>query len=247
MQPITSYASTNDKLRLLLQGPSGAGKTTVACQFPKPYVIDIDINLGGTLRFLKENNLALPVGYDVLDKDETGAEVQLKQRYQRLNKCLLDAQTNPEVETIILDSGTTLADVLIAEVLRQQGKNLITDFKDGRQFWGFFGNLGRGFLALLTQMRKHIVLIVHEKIMTLPDGGVVYPVKVAWPGQVGQNLGIFFTNVWRCEVQSQVGGKYQWLIRTMPEYRYELKNTLGLPPTFEFKWETIQKQLDVAL
>jgi hypothetical protein len=247
MQPITSYASTNDKLRLLLQGPSGAGKTTVACQFPKPYIIDIDVNLGGTLRFLKDNNLPLPIGFDVLDRNDKGEEVPLKQRYLRLNDCLKAAQMDPNVETIVLDSGTTLTDVLVNEVLRQQGRNLVTDFKDGRQFWGFFGNLSKSFLAILTQMRKHIVLIVHEKTMTNTEGAVVYPVKIAWPGQVGQNMGIFFTNVWRCEVQSVIGGKYQWLIRTMPEYRYELKNTLGVPPTFEFKWETIQKQLDVAL
>lgn len=246
MQPIASYQNQNDKLRLLLQGPSGAGKTTLACQFPKPYIIDIDVNLGGTLRFLKERNLALPVGYDVIDKDEKGVEIPIKLRYARLDKCLKEAQLNDDIETIVLDSGTTLADVLIAEVLRQQNKTAIADFKDGRQFWGFFAILGRHFMATLTSMRKHIVLVVHERMLTTPEGSVVYPVKISWPGQVGQNIGIFFTNVWRAEVKSDVVGvqtNYTWLIRTMPEYRYELKNTLGLPPIFEFNWNLIAEKL----
>lgn len=245
MQAITDYKQ-NDKLRLALQGPSGAGKTTVACQFPKPYIVDVDVNLGGTLRFLKEHNLPMPVGFDVLDKNEKGEAIDIKQRYQRLNACLVAAQQNPEIETIVLDSGTTLSDVMIGEILRQQGKNAISDFKDGRQFWGFFAVLGRNFMATLTSMRKHIVLILHERIMTTADGSVVYPVKIAWPGQVGQNLGLFFTNVWRCEVELKPTGmktEYKWQIRTMPEYKYELKNSLGLPPLFEFKWETIAEKL----
>jgi AAA domain-containing protein len=246
MQPITEYKAENDKLRLLLQGPSGAGKTTLACQFPKPYIVDIDVNLGGSLRFLKEKGLQLPVGFDVIDRDKDGKPLDIKQRYLRLNECLLSAQIDPNIETIVLDSGTTLADVLIAEILRQQGKNAVADFKDGRQFWGFFAILGRQFMATLTAMRKHIVLVVHEKILTSADGSVVYPVKVAWPGQVGQNIGIFFTNVWRAEVQAVPVGmqtNYKWQIRTMPEFRYELKNSLGLPPLFEFNWSTIAEKL----
>jgi hypothetical protein len=241
MQPITNYADKNDKLRLLLQGSSGAGKTSCACQFPKPYVIDIDVNLGGTLRFLKERNLALPVGYDVLDKDENGVDVPLPLRYQRLSKCFAEAQKNDAIETIIIDSGTTLAPVMIAEVLRQQGKSEMT-----KREWGFFATLGQHFMATLSVMRKHIVLIAHEKTVTDANGSIVYPVKVAWPGQVGQNIGVFFTNVWRCEVQATASGmqtNYKWQIRTMPEYKYELKNTLGLPPLFEFKWETIAEKL----
>lgn len=246
MQPITEYKDSNDKLRLILQGPSGSGKTTVACQFPKPYVIDVDVNLGGTLRFLKSHGLQLPVGFNVLDRDENGVEVPMKQRYLRLDAYLKEAQLNSDIETIILDSGTTLSDVMIAEILRQQNRNAIADFKDGRQFWGFFAILGRHFMGTLASMRKHIVLTLHERVMTNESGAVVYPTKVSWPGQVGQNIGLFFTNVWRCEVQQVPTGldvKYKWQIRTMPDYRFELKNSLELPPTFEFNWNTIAEKL----
>lgn len=248
MTPISQYAEQNDKLRLILQGSSGSGKTTVACQFPGAYVIDIDVNLGGTLRFLKEAKLPLPIGFDVLDHDEKGAVVPLKQQFLRLQALVTDAIKDDRVQTIIFDSATTLADVLIGEVCRQQGKNAVTDWKDGRQFWGFFAPFCRNFFAFLSQVRKHIVLIAHEKTQLTETGAVVYPIKVAWPGQVGQNIGAFFTNVWRTEVQILPAGvnqnNYKWLIRTMPEPKYELKNTLGLPATFEFKWATIQAALD---
>lgn len=245
MTPIEQYKQ-NDKLRLLLQGPSGTGKTTLACQFPGAYVVDVDRNLGGPLRFLKNHDMKLPVGFDVLDIDESGNEVPMKFRYSRLDKLLLDAQQRQEVETIVLDSGTTLSDVLIGEVLRQQNKNAITDWKDQRQFWNFFAGVGRKFMGTLAQMRKHIVLIVHERLNTTESGAVVYPVKVAWPGQVGQNIGAFFTNVWRAEVMivpKALETTYRWQIRTKPDGKYELKDSLELPPLFEFNWKTIEDRL----
>jgi hypothetical protein len=68
MQPITNYNTKEERLRLLLLGPSGSGKTTVVCQFPKAYIIDVDVNLGGPLRFCQSHNLSVPVGYDCSDR-----------------------------------------------------------------------------------------------------------------------------------------------------------------------------------
>lgn len=246
MKPITSYSDKDDVLRLLLQGPPKSGKTVLACKFPGAYIIDIDRNLGGVLRYLRDNNLPMPVGYDHLDRDENDALIPLPLRYARLAKLLLAAQENPLVQTIVLDSGTTLSDVLIAEALRGQGKTAVADFKDGRQFWGHFAVLGKGFMAALSQMRKHIVLIVHEKTEKTAEGNVVYPIKVAWPGQVGEILGCFFTNVWRCETKIIPAGatnNYKWVVRTLPDHRYALGNTLGLPAEFEFDWKLVEAKL----
>lgn len=247
MQDISAYASDNDFLRLLLQGAPGSGKTDLACRFPSPYVIDVDVNLGGVLRRLRRDNLPLPVGFDIIDKDEKGLAIPMPARFQRLERCLNEIQSNPKVQTIIIDSGTTLVDVLIAEVCRKQGKTQISDWKDGRQFWNFFAPFCRQFFGMLTGLRRHIVLVVHESIQKNEAGAVVYPTKIAWPGQVGQNLGAFFTNNWRCENQREGFGpteKTKYLIRTSPDGRYELKNTLGLPSVMEFDWKVIQEALD---
>lgn len=248
MQPISSYADEADKLRLILQGSSGAGKTTIAAQFPGAYIIDIDVNLGGTLRFLQEKKLPLPIGFDVLDRNENVLKdgkptpVPMPDRYQRLVKLLVEAEANPLVQTVVIDSATGLSEILIAEVLRIQQKSTMS-----KQEWGYFGNCGRQFLGTLSMMRKHIVLIAHEKLKENETGQVNYPIKVAWPGQVGQNIGIWFTNVWRAQVKIQPSGltnSYKWEIETLPSQKYELKNSLGLPSTFEFKWDIIQAALD---
>src|SRR5438552_15536860 len=117
MQPISSYETSDAFIRTLFQGPPGSGKTSHACQFPGVYVADLDMNLAGPLRWLKEHNKSLPVGYDIIDRDESGKEVAPNMRYTRLAKCLQDAVVNPEVKTIVVDSATKLSDYMIAEVL----------------------------------------------------------------------------------------------------------------------------------
>jgi hypothetical protein len=249
MKDTSDYSDKDDVLRLLLQGPPKSGKTVLACKFPGAYIIDIDRNLGGVLRYLRDNKLPMPVGYDHVDRDDADALIPLPLRYARLSKLLLAAQENPLVQTIVLDSGTTLSDVLIHETLRGQGKTAVADFKDGRQFWGHFAVLGKGFMAALSQMRKHIVLICHEKTEKTAEGNVVYPIKVAWPGQVGEIIGCFFTNVWRCEtkiIPAGASNTYKWVVRTLPDHRFALGNTLGLPAEFEFDWKLVEAKLKGA-
>lgn len=248
MQPISTYA-VDDRIRVIIQGPPKAGKSVLAMQFPKPYFIDLDVNLGGPIRYAQRAGLALPVGYDTVDKDEKGLTVKPQERYIRLNKLLQEAQQNPDIETIVVDSATQLTQILVDEVCRQQGKSSPDDFKDGRQFWGFFGRLGVGVMAALKVMRKHIVLTAHEKINKDDKGNVILPIKIAWPGQLGQVIGAYFTDVWRCETKTTPRGlekDYQFIVRTMPDAMYELGNSLGLPATFEFKWETIQQKLQAT-
>lgn len=241
MQPISAYTKDNH-LRVVLQGPPGSGKSCLALQFPKPYIIDLDVNLGGPIRWAQRTGGPLPVGYDTVDRDEQGQLVPVPLRYTRLDRLLQEAQANPAIETIVIDSATNLADVLVAETLRKQNKPTMS-----KQEWGFFFTYGKALMGTLTQMRKHIVLTAHEKVNKKEDGSIAYPIKLAWPGQLGQIIGAFFTDVWRCEVQQKQKGLetvYEFVIRTMPDFQYELKNSLGLPPVFKFDWPTIAAQLN---
>lgn len=239
MQPITDYPTNEEFIRLLLQGPSGSGKTTVACQLPSAYIIDVDVNLGGPLRFCKNHGLSIPIGYNRLDIDEEGRPVPMMLRYQYLDKLVTAASVDPKIETVVLDGATGLAPVVMEEVKRQQ-----PSLKDGRHVYQFFLLATRDFIAKITQMRKNFVLIAHEKIeqdaMTQ-----ITQYRVAWPGQLGDYIGAFFTNVWRCEVEREgIPPKYKFVIRTMQDVQHHgLKNDLELPPVFTFDWNKIQERL----
>lgn len=239
MQTINSYATNDAFVRVLLQGSPGAGKTTHACQFPGVYVADCDLNLAGPLRWLTTNNKTLPVGYDTIDRDELGKEVDPKFRYTRLVKGLQEAVLNPDVKTIVVDSATKLSDYMIAEVLRQQNAQAMTI-----QHWGFYLAMWKQFISALSVAKKHFVLVAHERVeKDEVDQSLKYFVMI--PGQMGNIIGSLFTDVWRAEVSEKPGTPptYLFNVRTMPSYRFNLKNSLGLPPVFPFSWETIAEKL----
>lgn len=234
--------STDDRLRLLLQGPPGSGKSTLAFQFPKPWFFDLDHNLGGPVRFAREHGLPLPVGYDVVDRDDEGKPIERRLQFKRMVERAQALNNDPNVETFVYDSGTIVVDLLIEEVLRQQGKTAVSDYKDGRQFWNFFAVAAKQFMGALTNTRKHIVFTIHEKQNKDTNGAVVYPVRNTWPGQTGEMLGLWFTDVWRAQTKNE-GNKVKYVLATTPSYQYALKNSLGLPAEFEFDWKLIESKL----
>jgi len=241
--PLIENYSAQSRLRVLLQGPPGSGKTTTACQFPKPWVIDADMNLAGALRWLRNAKLPLPVGYDTIDKDDAGVVVPPLQRTKRLLDACAAAMNNPDVETIVLDGGTKIGDYFKDEVLKQNPT------KSGgfeMPTWGFYYKIWVSFINQLSVCNKHIVFIFHEKVdKDELDGSTKFFLNIQ--GSFKDMAGALFTDVWRAEVSQPLSANAQpeYVIRTAQSYRnHGLKNGLGLPATFKFDWKTIEAKLN---
>jgi DNA polymerase III delta prime subunit len=226
MTPISQYSTKADYERLLLQGPPGSGKTTLACSFPAPYFIDIDVNLAGPLRYRTKRQLSLPVGYDRLDVDDDGKPIKgVIQKFNRLDKLLLAAQANTEIQTIVLDSATGLSSLMLDKTALEN-----PTVKDGRQLFGFFLKAGLNLIGTLTAMQKNMVLTAHEVVdVDAMTGAKQY--RVMWPGQLHTYMSSFFTNAWRTEVVSDgYPPKFTYKVRTMQDASYYgLKNNYELP------------------
>jgi hypothetical protein len=236
MQQIDNYAK-DSHIRLLLQGPPGSGKTTLACQFPGTYVADCDVNLGGPLRWLTKHHKKLPIGYDLIDRDEQGNPVEPKKRWERLITCLNTALNEPSIETIVIDSATNLSDIIRYRVL-QENKELDTL---SLPQWGTFFLYYKQLIGRLTSQPKNFILIAHEQT---DETGLRWTVAI--PGQARFVLGALFTDCWRCEAHtSRNSDKIQtkYLVRTAPDLNYALKNSLGLDPLIEFSWDKVASTL----
>lgn len=136
--------NTKKKIRILLAGFPGIGKTTLALSAPKPLHIDVD---RGVDRVQVQNR-----------KDFTQPETY-EELLQDLNSDL------SEYETLVFDTGGKLLDLMKPYVIKQDSKN---GQKDGQTLSiKGYGAVGKEFQRLMDYayytLNKNVVVIFHAK------------------------------------------------------------------------------------
>lgn len=225
---------------ILLQGPPGSSKTTLALQFPNPGIIDCDNNLGGPVRWLRKNNPdQIPrIIYETVNIDDKGVLVEPRVRYDRFKTLVKAMVANPAVETIIIDSATYVSDYIQGDIQRQNSRKE-NEFQQSdwlAYLWAWKN--------LCTQLRsvkgKLFILTAHERPEKDEVSGVI-KYFIALPGQIRDIIGGLFSDVWHMEAE-EVAGKHEFVVRTMPNGRYSLKNSFpGMPVKFKAEWKEIAK------
>lgn len=136
--------NTRKKIRILIAGFPGIGKTTLALSAPKPLHIDVD---RGVDRVQAQNR-----------KDFTQPE-NYEELLQDLNSDLSD------YETLVFDTGGKLLDLMKPYVIKQDSKN---GQKDGQTLSiKGYGAVGKEFQRLMDYayytLNKNVVVIFHAK------------------------------------------------------------------------------------
>lgn len=136
--------NTTKKIRILIAGFPGIGKTTLALSAPKPLHIDVD---RGVDRVQAKNR-----------KDFTQPET-----YEELLNDLKGDLS--DYETLVFDTGGKLLDLMKPYVIRQDSKN---GQKDGKTLSiKGYGAVGKEFQRLMDEafytLNKNVVVIFHAK------------------------------------------------------------------------------------
>lgn len=224
MKSATDY-STKQNLSVLLVGEQKSGKTNVMFSFPAPYILDCDRNLARAVRVSASKKFWFDDPY----VDDTGKQLEEKDRWNHAVKCLKAAALHPDVKTIAIDGLAALADMLIAhimaEALKSEGKKLdrlrIQDYQPLK-------TLLTSLIMGLRSCGKYVVVTSHQKAdKDELTGRIRYTLNM--PGSLSENFGGFFTDVWATTSRPGPNASTVYELHTKPTgFHVNLGTTLPL-------------------
>jgi AAA domain len=218
MQPITEFNS-NLATAILLCGGAGVGKTTLGMRlFPKTYVFVADLNFKSGLDYLyKIKEHPNVIGFDTAAVHPDGKIVPVGQRYSRMIELLDKASTDENVNCIFLDSASFIEDVIKAKICGATNESNIK--LSGYDQWGSLVLAWKGVILQLRQSGKVLLMAAHEQKEKDESDGI-YKYQIAVDGSIRDKFPMLFSDVWRCEIEENLG-KHRWMVRTLGNIRQE--------------------------
>jgi hypothetical protein len=256
-----SQLDINRSTTIMIVGAPGAGKTTLALQFPRPYIFDADNKLRGPLRHITSLGIdPKTIKYDHGTVDENGTPIKPLQRYQHMVKCLTAAAKDETIDTIIIDSGTAIQEYIKNDIFRQRVPNvksntpLINEANLERAQltepeWGIYGRYWNSLVTEMQTLGKIVIFTMHFENRSLNEGAIT-EVALAVQGQTRYKLAGLFSDVINPFTKTEGFGenmKVKRYLRTIPVNENDqrgLQSALGLKPIEELTDATTKAIID---
>lgn len=233
-------------LSILLIGPPGGGKTTLAMQFPNTLWMECDENLAGPELLIRKGlekrdpitgktsvvfpaNPKLAYDYCPIRTDDDGKPLAIEACFDRLT-AELDKAKQTNHSTVVVDNLTHVNEFIIRKIITTQKRSEM-EARDWIPFKSHFYSL---IVSKLRGLGKNTICTVHESILTEPDPKnimhcIVKGYRPSVQGSIVDFFGGFFTDMWRCEARIAPGGKIEYWVVTNRTVYSDLKNSLSMP------------------
>jgi len=233
---------TPGPLAILLIGKGGCGKTTLALQFPEPGVLDLDQNLDGPDRFIRQE-LKGKLSYVYLTPllDDKGRPKDDGEIRDAIMEGLEELVDSPKVKTIIIDSITKLSEMLVLWRLKKEGRDVMEI-----SMWQPWRSAIIKLLHKARSSGKHVICSIHEKPVYAPRSGKsIEPAQkiaadISLPTRLADEFPFAFTDVWRAKkVETRESIDYELHCNSDDEAgnsMMSLKNSLGIDHKLSMDW-----------
>jgi hypothetical protein len=219
MQNINQY-NPNLGTAILLVGGAGVGKTSLGMRLVKgTYIFAADPNLQSGIDYLKkisalDGNI---VGYDLPFLDDEGKPVPVVSQYQRMLTKLSIAIQEDKVKAILLESAMFIEDVIKAKICNAPNAAAIK--LSGYDQWGSLVLAWKSIIYQLRQSGKILIMTAHEG-KERDESDSIYKYQIAVDGSIREKFPAMFSDVWRCEIQENLG-QHTWNVRMLGNARQE--------------------------
>lgn len=223
-------------VKLLLIGEPGVGKTRLASQLAsegKVAIINFDKNLT-SLRQLPQEVQKNIVAVNPYLSPADGKEVPVTKTFTNFMQQMGILLEEPDICTIVIDSLTSWAMSLHWQLL---GRIDPMAKPAGFDHWQYFGSHWKYFATEILQagdLDKNIVLIAHDEIVKDINSGETTR-RVKMDGSMRDDMGSFFTDMWRGVPTIPTSGPIKYTFVTGPGKGFAGKSTL--PEKFKVSFD----------
>lgn len=205
------------RLKVLLYGVSGTGKTTMAATFPKPLFLDLESGLRSTLR------VGSVLRYPSDPTEDVKEYSQVVEFYK-----LVKNMKNPPFETIVIDSLNELQ-VLVTQNVVSRFKRVKRQYDD-QLTMADYGKANRDFMKVIRLFLKLPYHIVFTAIASQRDPGdeetQLFPKFVG--KQVGPDLQRMMDMIGYCHAKRMKDGRSEHYVSFHITPQYVAKDRMGI-------------------
>lgn len=177
-----------NNMAILLWGPGGIGKTTLACTAPGEKLL---------INFDPRGPASVAYRDDVMVLDYSTQTTSIVEEFKRSDPFNVSAVLD-RFDTVIVDSATTIGDLTVA-----RGIEITKGATVERPSPGAYGARNALILQLVTNLLKlcekkgkHLIIICHEAAPEKNEDGQVVSITMYLGGQLPTQTSVRFSEVW---------------------------------------------------
>lgn len=234
-------------IAILCVGNPGTGKTRLMMSLPTPGILDNDLNLNSAVRVSGGKKFF----FTQPSMDDNGKEIPEHLRWLAVEKEVKAMILHPEIQSICIDGLTALSRWCLAYAEHQLIAAGINVKKEYLSKYANFINLMTNFVNMCRIGGKIVFMSCHQTADKNDLTGAWY-YNLSIPGQLKDNLGGLFTDVWGTSTQT-LGDDVKYFINTRPtNLHVALKTSFDLAPKIDVTnkspdaiWRELEPKLSI--